>query len=105
MLLQAHSASLGAAFYTESQFPAEYAGNLFVAIHGSWNRANPIGSKVIRITFDEQGRALPRYEDFMTGFVVSNHEVWGRPVGVTVGTGRRALRVRGCAQHHLLREL
>ena len=42
-------------------------------MHGSWNRANPTGSKVIRITFDEQGRALPRYEDFMTGFVVSNH--------------------------------
>ncbi len=86
VLLQAHSASLGAAFYTKSQFPAEYSGNLFVAIHGSWNRANPIGSKVIRITFDKQGRALPRYEDFMTGFVVSKHEVWGRPVGVTVGT-------------------
>ena len=62
-------------------------GNLFVAVHGSWNRANPIGSKVIRIMFDEQGRALPHYEDFMTGFVVSKHEVWGRPVGVTVGTG------------------
>ena len=70
MLLQAHSASLGSAFYTGAQFPAEYRGSLFVAMHGSWNRANPIGSKVIRLVFDAAGKALPYYEDFMTGFVV-----------------------------------
>jgi glucose/arabinose dehydrogenase len=87
VLLQAHSASLGAAFYTGTQFPAEYRGNLFVALHGSWNRANPVGSKVIRIVFDEQGWAFRYHEDFMTGFVLSNHDVWGRPVGVAVGTG------------------
>ena len=38
VLLQAHSASLGSAFYTATQFPAEYQGSLFVATHGSWNR-------------------------------------------------------------------
>ena len=85
-LLQAHSAALGSAFYTGDQFPAEYRGGLFVAAHGSWNRANPVGSKVIRVLFDARGWGLPTYEDFMTGFVVSNHQVWGRPVGVAVGT-------------------
>ena len=40
---------------------------------------------MIRILFDAAGNALPYYEDFMTGFVVANHDVWGRPVGVAVG--------------------
>jgi glucose/arabinose dehydrogenase len=85
VLLQAHSSSLGSAFYTGTQFPAEYQGSLFVATHGSWNTARPTGSKVIRILFDAAGNALPYYEDFMTGFVVANHDVWGRPVGIAVG--------------------
>ena len=84
VLLQAHSASLGSAFYTGAQFPAEYHGSLFVATHGSWNRQASVGSKVIRLVFDAAGNAAPYYEDFMTGFVVSDHEVWGRPVGVAV---------------------
>ena len=82
VLLQAHSASLGSAFYTGTQFPAEYRGSLFVAQHGSWNRANPTGSKVVRLIFTAAGEAKSYYEDFMTGFVTSNHRVWGRPVGV-----------------------
>ena len=85
VLLQAHSASLGSAFYDHSQFPAEYRGSLFVAEHGSWNRSNPTGSKVIRLIFTPEGQVKSYYEDFMTGFVVSNHQVWGRPVGVAVG--------------------
>ena len=60
-------------------------GSLFVALHGSWNRKNPIGPKVVRVPFDAQGRAMPFYEDFMTGFTVSDYKVWGRPVGVAVG--------------------
>lgn len=87
VLLQAHSASLGSAFYTGNQFPAEYKGSLFVAEHGSWNRSSPTGSKVIRLIFDGKGNAAPYYEDFMTGFVTANHDVWGRPVGIAVGTG------------------
>ena len=43
------------------------------------------GPKVVRVPFDAQGRAMPSYEDFMTGFTVSDYEVWGRPVGVAVG--------------------
>ncbi len=85
VLLQAHTASLGAAFYTGSQFPAEYKHSLFIAAHGSWNRANPTGSKVIRVAFDAAGNAVRYYEDFMTGFTVSNHNVWGRPVGIAIG--------------------
>ena len=85
VLLQSHSAPLGTAFYTGSQFPSDYAGSLFIAQHGSWNRANPTGSKVIRIAFDQAGSASRTVEDFMTGFVVSNHQVWGRPVGIAVG--------------------
>ena len=86
VLLQAHSASLGAAFYTESQFPAEYRGQS-VRSHarlvepGQPDRLQGDPDHVRRA-----GRAQPYYEDFMTGFVVSNHEVWGRPVGVAVGT-------------------
>lgn len=89
VLLEAHASSLGSTFYTGTQFPRDYRGNLFVAQHGSWNRAQPTGSKVIRLVFTESGKALPRYEDFMTGFNVagSSHEVRGRPVGVAVGTG------------------
>ncbi len=85
VLLQAHTAALGSAFYTGTQFPTEYWGSMFVAAHGSWNRANPVGSKVIRIMFDAAGNALPFYEDFMTGFNIANHDVWGRPVGIAVG--------------------
>ena len=85
VLLQSHSASLGSAFYTSKQFPKDYGGSLFVAVHGSWNRKSPTGSKVVRLIFDGKGKAAPYYEDFMTGFVTTNHDVWGRPVGVAVG--------------------
>lgn len=85
VLLQPHSASLGAAFYHATSFPPQYRGNLFVAEHGSWNRARPTGPKIIRITFDANNQPKRYYEDFMTGFVMPNHNVWGRPVGIAVG--------------------
>ncbi len=84
ILVQAHSAALGITFYDGDQFPAQYRRSIFVAMHGSWNRANPTGSKLVRIPYVD-GKAQPYYEDFMTGFTVSNHDVLGRPVGVTVG--------------------
>jgi glucose/arabinose dehydrogenase len=83
VLLQAHSASLGLAFYTGSQFPAEYRGNLFAAEHGSWNRSKRTGSKVIRVIMRD-GEPTGEFEDFATGFVVNDTSAWGRPVGVTV---------------------
>ncbi|MBZ9710085.1 sorbosone dehydrogenase family protein [Mesorhizobium sp. ESP7-2] len=83
VLMQAHSAPLNIAFYDGKSFPAEYQGDAFVALHGSWNRGNRTGYKVVRLLFKD-GKPTGEYEDFMTGFVVSNGEVWGRPVGVAV---------------------
>ncbi|RUZ70830.1 sorbosone dehydrogenase family protein [Mesorhizobium sp. M7A.F.Ca.US.006.01.1.1] len=82
VLMQAHSAPLNIAFYEGKSFPAEYKGDAFVALHGSWNRGNRTGYKVVRLLFKD-GKPTGEYEDFITGFV-SNGEVWGRPVGVAV---------------------
>jgi glucose/arabinose dehydrogenase len=83
VLIQAHNASLGFAFYTGNQFPQEYRSDLFVAEHGSWNRSARAGSEVIRIPL-EKGHASGVYEDFLTGFLTADGQVWGRPVGVAV---------------------
>jgi len=83
VLIQAHSASLEMTFYEATQFPADYRGNIFAAEHGSWNRANRTGYKVIRVIVKD-GVPTGEYDDFATGFVVNDAEVWGRPVGVTV---------------------
>jgi glucose/arabinose dehydrogenase len=83
VLLQPHSASLGLTFYTGHQFPAEYAGDGFAAEHGSWNRSKRTGYKVVRIRLKD-GVPTGEYDDFITGFVVNDSDVWGRPVGVAV---------------------
>ncbi len=83
VLIESHSASMQLAFYTAEQFPAEYRGDAFVAQHGSWNRAKRTGYKVVRVRIKD-GVPTGEYEDFMTGFVVSDSSVWGRPVGVAV---------------------
>ena len=83
VLIQAHSASLQLAFYTGAQFPAEYRGDAFAAEHGSWNRAKRTGYKVIRVKLSD-GVPTGEYQDFLTGFVVDDRTVWGRPVGVAV---------------------
>jgi glucose/arabinose dehydrogenase len=84
VLLQPHNASLGITFYDGKQFPAEYAGDLFAAEHGSWNKAIRVGYEVIRVPLHQTGHASGEYEDFLTGFVTPDGNVWGRPVGVTV---------------------
>jgi glucose/arabinose dehydrogenase len=83
VLLQSHSASLAMTFYTGSQFPAEYHFDAFAAQHGSWNRSRRTGYKVVRIPV-AKGRATGEYEDFLTGFVTPDGNVWGRPVGVAM---------------------
>lgn len=83
VLIQAHSASLQLAFYTGTQFPPDYRGDAFAAEHGSWNRAKRTGYKVIRVKLND-GVPTGAYEDFVTGFVVDDRSVWGRPVGVAV---------------------
>ena len=89
LLFGSHSAPLGFVFYqapagAAHAFPAEYNGDAFVALHGSWNRATRTGSKLVRVHF-ENGKPAGDYEDFMTGLVADNHNVFGRPVGVAVG--------------------
>jgi glucose/arabinose dehydrogenase len=83
VLVQAHSASLGLTFYNSSAFPSEYRGDGFAAEHGSWNRSKRTGYKVIRIRLKD-GIPTGEYQDFVTGFVVNDSDVWGRPVGVAV---------------------
>src|SRR5262245_407587 len=88
VLFPAHSAALGIAFYTGTQFPQRYRNGGFVALHGSWNRSTAAGYKVVFFPMNN-GKPGP-LEDFMTGFVLKDGsggaplERWGRPVGVTV---------------------
>jgi len=84
VILHPHNASLEMTFYDGKQFPAEYEGDIFAAEHGSWNRSVRVGYEVIRVPLHQTGHASGEYEDFLTGFVVDNGHVWGRPVGVTV---------------------
>ena len=83
VLIQPHSAPLGITFYEGNLFPAEYRGDAFVTLHGSWNRAQRTGYKVIRLRM-HNGQPTGEYEDFLTGFVANDRSVWGRPVGATV---------------------
>ena len=85
VLIQPHSASLGFSWYTGTAFPAEYRGDMFVAEHGSWNRADRSGAEVIRIPIDEKGKANGVYQDFLTGFTDAQGNPWGRPASTTVG--------------------
>ncbi|HTE87987.1 MAG TPA: PQQ-dependent sugar dehydrogenase [Terriglobales bacterium] len=86
VLLQPHNASLEMTFYDGKQFPAEYQGDIFAAEHGSWNRSVRTGYELIRVPLHQTGHASGEYEDFMTGFVIDNKNVWGRPVGVAVAS-------------------
>jgi glucose/arabinose dehydrogenase len=84
VLLQPHTASLEMTFYEGKQFPPEYQGDIFSSQHGSWNKSVRVGYEVIRVPLHQAGHASGEYEDFLTGFVLPNGQVWGRPVGVTV---------------------
>jgi glucose/arabinose dehydrogenase len=85
ILVNPHFASLEMLFYEGNQFPAEFKGDGFAAEHGSWNRSNRSGYEVIRLPM-KGGHATGEYEDFLTGFVLPNGDVWGRPVGVAVAS-------------------
>ncbi len=84
---EAHSAAVGFAFYTatsgSSAFPAEYVGDAFAVFHGSWNRADRTGHKVVRVPM-KNGVPTGEYVDFLTGFVTADSQPWGRPASVTV---------------------
>jgi glucose/arabinose dehydrogenase len=85
VLMQAHSAPLGITFNTGDGLGAKYKGGAFVALHGSWNRATRTGYKVVYLPFTN-GTPTGEYEDFMTGFVTTDKQVWGRPVGVAIAS-------------------
>ncbi len=76
--IQAHSAPLGLAFYYGDNFPQEYRGDLFVALHGSWNRREPTGYKIISIDMNDL-----TVRDFATGWLQDSN-VLGRPVDIIV---------------------
>jgi len=79
--MPAHRAGLGIRFYTGRQFPARYHQQIFIAHHGSWNRAQPDGYRVSLATL--KGNEVAGYEDFATGWLEGDH-YWGRPVDVEV---------------------
>ncbi len=80
-----HIAPLGMRFYSGKMFPAEYQGNIFVAMHGSWNRSTKQGYNVMRVVIDSQGKAT--LKPFLDGFLTDEKgdpPMWGRPVDVLV---------------------
>jgi len=87
--MQAHSAPLGLAFYEGTMFPPEYRNNIYVALHGSWNRSVPTGYKVVRVKLDDKGQPRGGAEDFITGWLAPGETKrgrWmGRPVGIVFG--------------------
>ncbi|MDP2619197.1 MAG: PQQ-dependent sugar dehydrogenase [Hyphomicrobiales bacterium] len=78
---QAHSANLGIHFYRGGMFPAEYRNDAFVAQHGSWNRTEPVGYQIMRVRFEENGKAVDK-EVFAEGWLKEGAAV-GRPVDIT----------------------
>ena len=83
VLLQPHFASLEMTFYEGAEFPTQYKGSIFAAEHGSWNKSRRAGYEVVMAPV-QNGKATGEFEDFLTGFVTPDGQVWGRPVGITV---------------------
>lgn len=77
---KAHIAPLGIRFYRGKQFPADYKNQLFVAQHGSWNRTEPQGYRVVLIKFN-QGKPISE-QDFISGWLSKDGDVLGRPVDI-----------------------
>ena len=86
VLVQAHSATLGLAFYRGDAFPPRYRRGAYIALRGSWNRNTGTGYQIAFVPFGADGRPTGVYEPFVTGFLVDAQRpaTWGRPVGVLV---------------------
>jgi glucose/arabinose dehydrogenase len=86
---QSHSAPLNMVFYNAtsgaSAFPSEYVGDGFATLHGSWNRAERTGHKIVRVRM-KNGVPTGEYDDFLVGFIADNSDAWGRPVGLVVAS-------------------
>jgi glucose/arabinose dehydrogenase len=76
----AHVAALGVHFYRGRMFPQDYRHDAFVAQHGSWNRSEPIGYRIVRVRFDGSGRPTGQ-EVFIDGWL-GQGGAWGRPVDI-----------------------
>ncbi len=86
VLFDSHSAPVGLVIYDSEQFPEEYRGDAFVTLHGSWNKGNATGYKVVRVPF-EDGRPVGGYENFVTGIWIRDTErpkIIARPAGLIV---------------------
>jgi glucose/arabinose dehydrogenase len=81
LAFEAHVAALGLHFYRGRMFPADYRHDAFVAQHGSWNRSDPIGYRVMRVRFDADGNPTGK-EVFIDGWLGASGRAWGRPVDV-----------------------
>ena len=83
--LGSHTAALGLTFYRNKAFPKKYQNGMFVGLHGSWNRSELSGYKVVFVPF-KNGKPSGKPEDFLTGFIanIEKMEVYGRPVAVAV---------------------
>lgn len=81
---RAHNAPLGMSFLKHPDRPERYQRTALVALHGSWNRTEPDGYKVVALHWDQQGKITS--EDFVSGFLRPDNEVVGRPVDIEEGT-------------------
>ncbi|MBD3161211.1 MAG: sorbosone dehydrogenase family protein [Candidatus Eisenbacteria bacterium] len=77
-----HVAALGMRFYTGTTFPSAYQNQIFIAEHGSWNRSEKIGYRVMLVRLDENREPIS-YEPFAEGWL-QGEQAWGRPVDVQV---------------------
>lgn len=84
--LPAHVAPLGLAFIPEEGWPEEYWYNLLVAEHGSWNKKEPVGYKIVRVILDAKGN-YKGTEDFLSGFLTKDNKALGRPVDIITHPG------------------
>jgi len=82
MTFISHSTPLGITFLNDAKWPAEYKADAIVALHGSWNRQQPSGYKLVRVKF-KQDKPV-EVVDFATGWL-NGKAAWGRPVDVIVG--------------------
>lgn len=82
IMFDSHSTPIGITFLSQAHVPAEFKDDAIVALHGSWNRKNPSGYKLVRVRF-EQDKPV-EVVDFATGWL-NKSAAWGRPVDVIVG--------------------
>lgn len=77
-----HVAALGMKFYNGKMFPVEYKNQIFIAEHGSWNRKDPIGYRIMLVRLNEKDEAIS-YETFAEGWL-QGREPWGRPSDIII---------------------